>query len=122
MSATGDLRDQLESVALNTTDAARYIDDAAGQRIAKVVDKGRLRHTMLTLWGIEYATKHNMAATPPRPAEERGAPHMIGGQQRSEVVETRTVTTAGRHDDEPRSDGRAARVLPGRRPTGQRLW
>ncbi len=44
---------RLESVALNTTDTARYIYDAAGQRLAKVVDKGQFRHTTLTIWGIE---------------------------------------------------------------------
>jgi RHS repeat-associated protein len=95
MVATRDHRDHLESVALNSADSAHYTHDGAGQRIAKVVDKGQVRHTTLTLWGIEQTTKHNMAATPPVLEEERGTLHIMDDQQRIALVETRTVTTTG---------------------------
>jgi RHS repeat-associated protein len=93
--ATRDHRGHLESVALNSTNTARTTYDGAGQRIAKVLDKGQLRHTTLTLWGIEHYTKHNMAATPPELKEERGTRHIMDDQQRIALGETRTVTTTG---------------------------
>ncbi|MBL8614269.1 MAG: hypothetical protein JNM72_01550, partial [Deltaproteobacteria bacterium] len=95
MAATRDHRDHLESVALNSTDSAHYTYDGAGQRIAKVVDKGLFRHTTLTLWGIEHYTKHNMAGSTPVLEEERGTLHIMDDQQRIALVETRTVTTTG---------------------------
>ncbi|MBL8617585.1 MAG: hypothetical protein JNM72_18400, partial [Deltaproteobacteria bacterium] len=95
MVATRDHRDHLESVALNSTDSAHYTYDGAGQRIAKVVDKGQFRHTTLTIWGIEHYTKHNMSGSTPVLEEERGTLHIMDDQQRIAMVETRTVTTTG---------------------------
>ncbi len=87
MEVTRDHRDHLESVALNSTDSAQTTVDGAGQRIAKVVDKGQLRHTTLTLWGIEHTTKHNMAASPPELNEERGTLHVMDDQRPSRRLE-----------------------------------
>ncbi|MBL8614694.1 MAG: RHS repeat-associated core domain-containing protein, partial [Deltaproteobacteria bacterium] len=87
--------DHLESVALKSTDSAQTTYEGAGQRIAKVVNKGQLRHTRLTNWGIEHTTKHNIAGSSPVLEEERGALHIMDDQQCIAMVETRTVTTTG---------------------------
>jgi hypothetical protein len=84
-----DFRDQLRRVDLGGGGTAYYVYDAAGERVRKVVEKnaGNLVEERIILAGFEIFRRRDAAGTV---SLERESLHVMDGQQRIALVDTRT--------------------------------
>ncbi len=85
-----DFRDQVRKVLLlNSGDEAWYATDAAGQRVRKVVRLGQYAHERIYVGGYEIYRKLNTVSE--ELEEEIQTVHVMDGEQRVLMAETRTV-------------------------------
>ncbi|WP_216912975.1 SpvB/TcaC N-terminal domain-containing protein [Nocardia noduli] len=91
-----DYKDQLQQVGKGGGGVAFYVYDAAGQRVRKVWEKAPgLTEERIYLGGFEIFRTHGGPISSNTATLERETLHVMDGQQRISLVETRTIDRAG---------------------------